>query len=287
MNTFHHSLLIAACLTTSGNLACAQDPARPAPNAANSVHLQWAGPVAQEFYMEAKVQKSTVGSYFAICGWNTGYFGVQELDAGKKIAIFSVWDPTKGDDPKLVKLEDRVEVLHQGKGVQVSRFGGEGTGGKSMTPFGWQLGETIRCLVRAKVEGEKTAYSGWLWQPGQKEWQHLVTFRVRTGGKPLAGYYSFVEDFRRDTKSVTEERRALFSNGWIKMLDGRMLPLALAKFTHSQAPTEASDLIDAGLAEGGFYLANGGTTKKSREPGAQLELNPVPTEAPKDLPVEP
>lgn len=114
------------------------------PTAACSIHFAWPAPGAAWFYNEATVTESTPGSYFAVCGWTTGYFGVQELGDGRKVAIFSVWDPAKGDNPNNVPLEQRVEVLHQGKDVVVSRFGGEGTGGKSMTPFNWKLGEKVR-----------------------------------------------------------------------------------------------------------------------------------------------
>ena len=43
--------------------------------------------------------------------------------------------------------------------------------------------------------------------PKDKRWKHLVTFRTRTGGDRLKGLYSFVEDFRRDTKSANDVRR--------------------------------------------------------------------------------
>ena len=256
------------------------------PKAACSIHFHWSAPPATWFYNEAVVRKSTHGSYFSVCGWDTGYFGIQELGNGRKIAIFSVWDPAKGDNPGAVPLEQRVEVLHKGEGVEVTRFGGEGTGGKSMTPFAWKIGETVRCLVQATIEGGKTAYAGWLWMPASKKWKHLVTFRVTTGGKPMSGLYSFVEDFRRDTKSVKEERRCEFLNGWVKPVDGSAQPLARATFTASKAQTEAQDLIDAGQIKGGLFLANGGKVAKTKEVGSSLEVVPLQPSPPPDLPVK-
>ena len=41
-----------------------------------------------------------------------------------------------------------------------------------------------------------------------------MTFRTHTGSERLKGLYSFIEDFRRDGKSATETRRAVFGNGW-------------------------------------------------------------------------
>jgi len=52
------------------------------------------------FYNEAIVEDSVNGSYFMACGWNSGYFGIQQLGGlADKVVLFSVWDPTKGDDP--------------------------------------------------------------------------------------------------------------------------------------------------------------------------------------------
>ena len=48
---------------------------------------------------------------------------------------------------------------------------------------------------------QETAYTGFFKRGADKEWKRLATFRVKTGGRPLKGYYSFVEHFRRDGKS--------------------------------------------------------------------------------------
>src|SRR3569832_2057731 len=76
--------------------------------AARSVHLSYPAPDGTLFYNEMVVDESVNGSYFMACGWNTGYFGIQQLDAPEdKVVIFSVWDPTQGDDPNAVKPEER------------------------------------------------------------------------------------------------------------------------------------------------------------------------------------
>src|SRR5438874_5469824 len=81
------------------------------PRAARSVHWGWPAPDAEIFCTSMMVDRSAPGSYFMACGWNTGYFGIQELTNGKKVIIFSVWDPSKGDNPNEVKAEERVECL--------------------------------------------------------------------------------------------------------------------------------------------------------------------------------
>jgi hypothetical protein len=250
-------------------LACAAEPPA-APRAARSVHLHYPAAEADAFYNELTVEQSVAGSYFMACGFNHGYFGIQELSRGRKVVIFSVWDPTKGDDAAKVPLEQRVEVLHNDPEVEVKRFGGEGTGGQSFFKYDWKIGETCRFLVRAKVEGEKTAYAAYFYVPAEKKWKHLVTFRTRTGGDRLKGLYSFVEDFRRDTKSAGEIRRALFSNGWVSV-GGEWKELVSARFTASSATWEAKETIDAGVDQGRFYLQTGGETKRSMGLNGKVE----------------
>lgn len=260
----------------------------PVYRAARSVHLGYPAPDGELFYNEMVVEQSTAGSYFMACGWNTGYFGIQELNRPEdKVVIFSVWDPSAGDDPQAVRTEDRVELLYQGDGVRIRRFGGEGTGGQCMAPFPWQIGQTNRFLVRAEVQDQKTAYTAWVFQPKSQQWWKLATFRTRTGGQWLKGYYSFIEDFRRDRRSVHDVRRARFGNGWVKALTGgalRWQALGQARFTASGAEWESQENIDAGVADDWFYLATGGDTKQSRPLRSTLHLGPAMARPPLGLP---
>lgn len=252
-----------------------------APRAARSVHLHYPAPDADAFYNEVTVERSVPGSYFMACGFRHGYFGIQELSAGRKVVLFSVWDASRGDDAAKVPLEQRVEVLHQDPDVEVKRFGGEGTGGQSFFKYDWQTGETCRFLVRATVDGQKTAYAAHFYVPKEKSWKHLVTFRTFTGGDRLNGLYSFIEDFRRDTKSAGETRRAVFSNGWV--LADSWKPLRTARFTASSSQWEAKETIDAGLAPAGFYLQTGGDTKTTTPLNGKIE-QPARDAKPPDVP---
>ncbi len=269
---------------------------KEAPRAARSVHLQWSAAESEAYLLELTVEQTTPGSFFMACGWSGGYFGMQEQRDGKRVAIFSVWDPTKGDDPKAVRLEDRVELLHEGEGVRIKRFGGEGTGGQCMTDFAWEVGATVRFLVRAEAHpgtdgtpGGKTAYAGWIQEPRTGAWRHLVTFRTRNQGKLLRGLNSFVEDFRRDGKSVHDVRRARFGGGWVKAADGAWTPLTAARFTASRATWEARDNIDAGarVESDGYFLATGGGTVRTAELAAALPTIRAAAVRPEGLPEMP
>jgi hypothetical protein len=237
------------------------------------VHLRYAGPDSVAFYNEVTVEKSVPGSYFAACGFNHGYFGLQELDNGKKVVIFSVWDPTKGDDANAVPLEERVEILLKAHDVLAKRFGGEGTGGQSFFDYDWKVGTTYRFLVKATATEKKAAFAAYFFLPEKNEWKHLVTFRTKTDGTGLQGYYSFIEDFRRDTKSADETRRALFGNGWVMDAKGGWHTLTTAQFTASKASFEAVDTIDAGVTGKCFYLQTGGNTKTSMPLNSNLKCH--------------
>lgn len=260
------ALAAGPCLAwTAGFSAGAAGAATPEPTvpprAARSVHLSYPAPEGTLFYNEMAILQSVPGSYFMACGWDTGYFGLQQLtEADRKVVIFSVWDPAKGDDPNAVNEGERVEVLAQGDGVRIKRFGGEGTGAQCMAPCAWNLGETNRFLVQSEVVSNRTAYTAWVWLAARHDWWKLATFRTRTGGRPLRGYYSFVEDFRRDGRSATEVRRARYGNGWVRATPGGWTALTQARFTASSATWEARDTIDAGSEGGWFFLATGGDT---------------------------
>src|SRR5262249_16348225 len=134
--------------------------------ACRSVHLNYPAAEGTAFYNEVKVEKSADGTYFCVCGFNKGYFGIQQKGDGKKVVIFSVWDRAAGEDPKKVPEEKRVKLHHKGEGVRVGRFGNEGTGGQSFYDYDWKTGETYRFLVTAKADGtDRTAYSGYFYLP--------------------------------------------------------------------------------------------------------------------------
>jgi hypothetical protein len=246
--------------------------------ACRSVHLQYETPKGHAFYNEVKVERSAPGTYFCVCGFNHGYYGIQELANGKKLLIFSVWDPGNQNDPNSVETDDRVKLLYQDEKVRVGRFGGEGTGGQSFYDFDWQIGKTYRLLVTAKPNDKRTEFTGWFFQPSEKKWKKLVTFSTLTGGKPLGGCYAFVEDFRRNRESTQHARQAQFGNPWFQREDGQWQPIAKARFTADSNPATA---INAGLAGQAFFLATGGETKNDATPlGQPIERELSPDAAP-------
>lgn len=250
--------------------------------ACRSVHLQYPADEATAFYNEVTVERSADGTYFAVCGWHKGYFGIQQLRDGRTVAIFSVWDPPRGDNPDGVPPQERVKLLHHDPSVRIGRFGNEGTGGQSFYDLAWEPGETHRFLVTAKPAGERTQYTGHLYLPAEKRWLHMVTFSTMSGGAGIRGCYSFVEDFARNRVSTTHERRAKFGNGWVRGMNGDWRPLTQARFTADGNPAVT---IDAGVAGSTFFLATGGAVENRHARLREMMqlLEPADAQPPADV----
>jgi hypothetical protein len=249
--------------------------------ACRSVHLGYPAAEGTAFYNELTVEKSAPGTYFMACGFDGGYFGIQELGNGKKVVLFSVWDPGEQNDPKQVAEEQRVKMLHKDEAVRVGRFGNEGTGGQSFFDYDWQVGETCRFCVAARLDGQRTEYAAWFFISETKVWKHLVTFSTLNNAKLLRGCYSFIEDFKRDRASATKVRRARYGSGWLRTNDGQWIALTKARFTADSNPVTN---IDAGAAADRFFLATGGDTQNTgTKINALVNLNPPGIELPPAL----
>jgi len=273
MKTLITTILVVLLAALSAD---ANDPQPP--RAARSVHLIYPAPASTVFYNEMTVRQSQPGSYFMACGFSNGYFGIQELRGGNKIVLFSVWDPGNPMDltaaASRVPADLRVEVLAKGSDVFAQRFGGEGTGAKSMLPYSWKTNEVYRFMVQAKVEDKKTTYSGYFFLNETKQWKLMATFRTLTGGVALDDIYSFVEDFRRDGQSPKETRRALFGSGWAKGLDGQWRELTRAMFS---ADRTRLNNINATIEGENFTLATGGETTNTTRLGTSLQRPASPS----------
>lgn len=268
--------IIAASITLLIGITPLQAQDRPGAEdtkpiqAARSVHLGYKAPDAALFYNEVIVEQSQVNSYFCACGFQHGYFGIQER-RNDRVVIFSIWDPGNQDNPNVVEEDKRVQVLYQDPDVYTGRFGNEGTGGQSFLKYDWKPHETYKFLVKATARGERTEYAAFFYINETQEWKHLVTFSTLTNGDLLKGYYSFIEDFRRDIKSAQEVRKAHFGNGWVQTTDGQWISLTKAKFTADGTPLMN---INAGPVNNGFFLQTGGHTENKTPLWSWMERLP-------------
>jgi hypothetical protein len=256
------------------------------PKAAATVNLVYDAAQADIYYIEMRIDQTTDNSFFVPCGWENGYFGLQQFNGENKRAFnFAVSNPLL-DPADEGPPDNPVEVVYSDPRTIVKRLPGRGGGVQGMREFHWRVGETYRFAIQAQVQTNNTAYTAWLFDPATSKWQRIATFRALTGGRWLRGYYSYIEDFRRDFKSAKETRRASFGNIWIHQDKGTYNPVRRAMFTISALRTEAHEAVDAGELAGFFTLATGGKIHKSRKVGSAIVLSEVPLRKPEppDLP---
>ena len=270
---------VATLIVLLGSVAAAPADERLADIACRSVHLGFSAEEPVAFYNEVTVEKSAPGTYFMVCGWSRGYFGIQELASGRKLILFSVWDSPE-NNPNATPQAQRVTTFEPAEGVRVKRFGNEGSGGQSLYEYDWKVGETYRFCVSCEPDGVRTAYSGWFFHPEKQTWIRLMTFATLTpiANEKLHRLYCFVEDFRRNRESAKHVRAARFGNAWALDEAGTWTVLDMARFTADSNPAMN---IDAGMKEGRFFLATGGETKNSGIiPRERMTLPDPPTTPP-------
>jgi hypothetical protein len=210
------------------------------------------------FYCEVTGMETPLWTYFEACGWHRGYFGMQVNSPTERRIIFSVWDSgNEAVSRSKVGEADRVTLIAKGDGVNAGDFGNEGTGGHSHLVYDWKTGEKQRFLVMAKpTDATHTIYSGYWFQPEQKKWRLISSWKAPKDGKYLHGLYSFCENFGGSNGQL--RRKALYGNQWFRTADGEWHEQTTATFSHD--PTGKSDRLDRfmGVEDGQFFLSNGG-----------------------------
>lgn len=238
---------------------------------ARSVHLQYphieGG--ASGIRGTVTVTETQTNTYFCILGWNTGYCGIQDKGADGNILIFSVWEPSDPFDfkakPEDVNEKIRAQVLYSAPNVDVARFGGEGTGARTLTRIDWKVGERVTVQIECEPLGaDRMAYTCFWKEPKTGAFVKIATISTLKKAGPeqgrMNGLFSFVEDFWRNYHSATIARRAEFSNIEVRPYQQiQWEAVTSARFTADRTP---SDAIDAGrAANGALFLQTGGATK--------------------------
>lgn len=257
----------------------------PRRNAA-SVHLAFPTPEGSRvalFYNEVTAVEDPVATYYMVCGFSRGYFGMQVNSAKERRIIFSVWDGGSGSNAKdrgSVAAENHTQLIAKGEGVDAGVFGNEGTGGHSHLVYPWKTGETQRFVVTARPDGTHTTYSGFWFHPENKQWMLIASFRAPEDGNWLRGLYSFSENF--DGRNGQLRRKALFGRQWVQLDDGTWVELVRATFSHDG--TGKSDRLDRfmGVEDGRFFLSQGGFVPGFSKFGEPFS-RPTTGTPPKDL----
>lgn len=255
------STIVAACVLGAMSLQ-AQTPEELKARQCRSVHLN-AAPLASgttAIYTEVKPLEVANGTYFCASNFNQGYIGMQQIASGQRVLIFSVWDPvSKGDDQHAIPEDERAVLIQKGAGVQTRRFGGEGTGGNSMRPYDWKLGDVVKFLVVQKDdEPGFRQIAGYVFNESTGKWELLSCWRTQANSNGLGVSCSFVEDFQRNYESTKHVRRAAFGPVFSRGGDGQWVQAETFRFTGDPTP---SDHVKADYDEErrAFTIATGGS----------------------------
>ncbi len=249
---------------------------KPRRNAA-SVHLRY--PIGDSikaiaFYNEITIPAGFdhLHSYYMACGFARGYFGIQVNSESERRVIFSVWDAGKeAVDRNKVADSNKVMLLAKGEDVYADGFGNEGTGGHSHWVYPWKTGQTYKMMVTALTDSasQTTIYTGYFFLPELQKWKLIASFRAPKDGQNLRNLYSFNENFWGVNGQL--QRKALFGNQWVQKENGQWVELTKSTFSYD-ATGKAGDRIDygAGVADGKFYLWNGGFEQSNAKFGDEL-----------------
>ncbi len=227
---------------------------------APSVHIRYHHPSPEKtylvYYNEIRVEKSVKHTYFCTIGFDVGYFGIQDHGSGH-LAIFSVWDKGGGkDDSAAVDKADQTEVIFSNAKAESSRFGGEGSGAKTMMPYLWEIGKTYSFLVALTPQDQGTIYTAWISEKGG-QWQKIASYKTVMSRKEIRGFYSFVEDYARNGETGQAARLAFYPR------HGAMTSQGEWQFITRGSGTIADDLIQnghSGAKNDQFFSQSGADT---------------------------
>ncbi len=236
------------------------------PRQARSVHLlyhpQAEAPVSA--MVSVRVLEAQTNSYYMALGWKSGYCGVQDIN-GRKVFIFSVWEPGNPLDLKAKKedvaLDRRARVKFAAEGVETRRFEGEGTGMRTLTDLDWKTGDDITIRIDAAPDGDERVVFDCSVKVNRGQWRRIAAISTVCRDPALrcvGGVYSFIEDFWRNGASAALARRAEFRDVKTRGKGGDWVVASEARFTADDTP---ANNIDAGATgDGGAFLATGGAT---------------------------
>lgn len=227
---------------------------------APSVHIRYHHPDPEKpyiaYYNEIRVERTVKHTYFCTIGFDVGYLGIQDHGSGH-IAIFSVWDKGGGkNNSNAVDESARTKVLFSNDKAKSSRFGGEGSGAKTMMPYAWKTGRIYRFLVLLTPQEKGTIYTAWISEQG-KAWEKIASYRTVMTKKQLRGFYSFIEDYARNGETGQKSRLAFYPGHGAMATSGEWHRI------NNGSGTIADDIIQnghSGVTNNTFYSRSGAET---------------------------
>lgn len=166
---------------------------------------------------------------------------------------------------------DRTEVVFTNENAKSSRFGGEGSGAKTIMPFDWKLGKTYKFIVLLTPQEKGTLYSAWIGEKGG-EWQKIATYKTVMTKKSIRGFYSFVEDYARNGETGQSARLAFYPE------HGAMTAAGEWQRIVNGTGTIADDVIQnghSGVKDNTFFSQSGADTLDYNTQPKKFSIKPT------------
>lgn len=249
-----------------------------------SVHMNYTLPreKVEWFYNEVVVPEEgdIPSSYYMVCGFGEGYFGMQNNTPHPRRILFSVWSPFHTDNPAEIPDSMRVQLVRKGENTKVNDFGNEGSGGQSYMHYEWKAGERCRFLMGVRPDGNNsTVYTAYFYDNHQEKWVLVASWRRPMTSTWYTHAHSFLENFSPVMGYIN--RKAYYQNQWARTVDGEWIPLTNARFTCDETGRTKMRLdYTGGTADNGYFLSMGGFFNGNTNTGTRLERTGNTTEAP-------
>ncbi|MBK5452255.1 DUF3472 domain-containing protein [Bacillus sp. TH22] len=199
-------------------------------------------------------------TYWAVHNWNAGgeaggYAGFQQQSGfdenGKRTLHFALWDP--------IASKEAIKAEYLSPNSQAGLFGGEGTGLKVQTTYGWKDYNWYRMTMRSWQENGHTKFGQWMKDVTKNKW-HLIAIM----DFPVAnvafnhGLGMFQEDWAGNGQDVREAR---LKNGYSRKLVDKQWSSWNNQSISGQHDT--SHQYDGGATSEYLWVKAGGNTQST------------------------
>ncbi|MDA2101638.1 DUF3472 domain-containing protein [Bacillus cereus] len=156
-------------------------------------------------------------TYWAVHNWNAGgeaggYAGFQQQSGfdenGKRTLHFALWDP--------ISSKEAIKAEYLSPNSQAGPFGGEGTGMKVQTTYGWKDNNWYRMTMRSWQENGHTKFGQWMKDVTKNKWHQIAIMDFPVANVAFNhGLGMFQEDWADSGQNVREAR---LKNGYSRKL---------------------------------------------------------------------
>nr|WP_227496009.1 DUF3472 domain-containing protein [Bacillus mycoides] len=209
-------------------------------------------------------------TYWAVHNWNAGgeaggYAGFQQQSGfdenGKRTLHFALWDP--------IASKEAIKAEYLSLNSQAGLFGGEGTGLKVQTTYGWKDYNWYRMTMRSWQENGHTKFGQWMKDVTKNKWHLIAVMDFPVANVAFNhGLGMFQEDWADSGQNVREAR---LKNGYSRKLVDKQWSSWNNQSISGQH--DASYQYDGGATSEYVWVKAGGNTQSTIGTGKIFTLN--------------